>query len=391
MLVYLGLTLLILLVSCWLYIRFRFRFWSQQPVFHIYNLWAWIYPYGLVQHAQPPMTKFYDTTVNHCQFGELSAEKKELFYHLINGHFMPHKREQYSPTRKAVFDYLKGHAAPVWISLLFDSQILADKGVNGLDTTRRLIGAMTSRPIDMLLYDKPLSVSYVDYLCVHKSQRKKGVAPRVIYSHYRNSRMKNSRDVFLFKREGTVNFMVPLTAYMAYCFPTKYLNKPNFMIPNNISCHLVNGGNFELFAHYVRIIRDNFPCSAFPSMSNLKQLVESRLLLITLIMDANEVVGCYVFRDPHTTYSGGRSLEAIASCFSPGYQELLVECFSNALVLASREMSYIYVVIENISNNGHILKNVMRRCSSLWESPMAYYLYNFIYRPFLSSNVFLLN
>ena len=159
MLVYLGLTLLILLVSCWLYIRFRFRFWSQQPVFHIYNLWAWIYPYGLVQHAQPPMTKFYDTTVNHCQFGELSAEKKELFYHLINGHFMPHKREQYSPTRKAVFDYLKGHAAPVWISLLFDSQILADKGVNGLDTTRRLIGAMTSRPIDMLLYDKPLSVS----------------------------------------------------------------------------------------------------------------------------------------------------------------------------------------------------------------------------------------
>ena len=38
---------------------------------------------------------------------------------------------------------------------------------------------------------------YVDYLCVHSRHRKKGIAPKTIYSHYVNHRYKHNNVIFL--------------------------------------------------------------------------------------------------------------------------------------------------------------------------------------------------
>ena len=40
------------------YIKIRHRFWSKQPVFHYYNLWYWLRPPGIIQHAFPEANEY---------------------------------------------------------------------------------------------------------------------------------------------------------------------------------------------------------------------------------------------------------------------------------------------------------------------------------------------
>ena len=76
---------------------------------------------------------------------------------------------------------------------------------------------MTTRPLDCLIDDKEMKLYYVDYLCVHKEHRKH-VALKTIYTHYVNHRNRHKNIVFLFKREGEVTLIVPLTIYKSYIY-----------------------------------------------------------------------------------------------------------------------------------------------------------------------------
>ena len=132
---------------------------------------------------------------------------------------------------------------------------------------------MTTRPLNAILNGNEVSVDYVDFLCVHKSHRKKGLAQKIIYSHYFNSRKDRAGPVFLFKREGVINFIVPLTVYTAYVFPLKNLKHPNLELPNNIICHLINDSNFSLFAHFFEDIKNHFKSFITPELAHIKHLV----------------------------------------------------------------------------------------------------------------------
>ena len=88
MILYALLGLVIFYLLFFAFIKIRFRFWSSQPVFHLYNLFYWLWPCGIIQHGQPPKTKFYNAKVITKNFQDFSAEKKALFYTLIKLHFL---------------------------------------------------------------------------------------------------------------------------------------------------------------------------------------------------------------------------------------------------------------------------------------------------------------
>ena len=74
---------------------------------------------------------------------------------------------------------------------------------NNIISRKQIVAIMTTRPVQIQI-KKTASSSlkmysyYVDYLCVEKEQRKKGIAPITIYSHYLNQRYKHENIVFLF-------------------------------------------------------------------------------------------------------------------------------------------------------------------------------------------------
>jgi len=63
MILYALLGIVIIYLLFFAFIKFQFRFWSVQPVFHLYNLFYWMWPCGIIHHGQPPKTKFYDAKV----------------------------------------------------------------------------------------------------------------------------------------------------------------------------------------------------------------------------------------------------------------------------------------------------------------------------------------
>jgi len=347
-------------------------------------LFYWVYPIGIIQHGTPPLTKYYDNKVVTKIFADVSTEKKELFYTLIKSHFLNEKKEKYDPPKYAVMEYFNGHNRNSHLSLQFEF-------LPHISNETKLISAMSSRPVNAILNNNKVKMNYVDFLCVHKNNRRKGFAQKMIYSHYSNARGLGAGPVFLFKREGIINFIVPLTVYNAYVFPLKYLKHPNLEIPNNIVCHLLNDANFTLFVHFFEEIKRNFKCCITPDLSHIKHLVSKKLLHICLIMEGHESVGVYIYRTPFTSYEGQQSIECIASYYKIGYHDIFISSFRNTIALINKVSPIDILVMENLSNNNDILTHLLKKTAVLWKCPMAYFLYNFAYTPFFPSDVFLIN
>lgn len=359
------------------FIKFKFRFWANQPVFHIYNFLYWIYPCGVIQVRQPPITNFYDNKILTKKWQDFSNIKKELFYNLIQLHFLNKKKEKYNPPRYAVMDYFNEHNNNCYLSLLKKNNII--------------ISGITSRPLNATLNKNNIIVNYVDFLCIHKSYRKKGLAQNIIYSHYFNVRKDKASSIFLFKREGSINFIVPLTIYIANVFSLKYLKDLDLNLPSDTTCHLVNNLNFSLFLNFFQEIKNNFKCFITPDVSHIKHLVSKKLLFIFLIMKGTKPIATYIYRIPFITYEKKQSIELISSYYKPEYYDEYIKSFKNTINLINKQLSIDILILEKISNNIDLNNFLIKKYSILWKCPMAYFLYNFYNKPFYPNDVFLIN
>ena len=65
--------------------------------------------------------------------------------------------------------------------------------------------------------------------------------------------------------------------------------------------------------------------------------------------------------------------------------------FENTIALINQIFPIDILILERISNNTDLNDFLIKRYPVLWKCPMAYFLYNFAYRPFFPSDVFLIN
>ena len=114
----------------------------------------------------------------------MSTEKKALFYTFIKSHFLNNKKEKYNPPKFAVLDYFNAHNRISHLSLQFELLPTPNKGYLSDNTATKIVSAMTTRPLNAILNNNEVKVDYVDFLCVHKDDRKKGLAQKIIYSNY---------------------------------------------------------------------------------------------------------------------------------------------------------------------------------------------------------------
>ena len=207
---YLGIVLAIICIIIGIY-KVKYPFWSKQPVFHYHNLKYWMFPPGIIQHDKPEKNKFYNEKIEFSDYFSLDYSKKLKFIYFIRKNYMPHKHECYNPPKKGILNYFKNHNDKSYISLKMENN--------------KILGCMSTRPLNCFIKDKKIDLHYVDFLCVDSKHRKKGIAPEVIYSHYLNHRNKHKSVVFLFKREGARTLIVPLTTYYNYMFDITYWDK----------------------------------------------------------------------------------------------------------------------------------------------------------------------
>lgn len=369
----------------YIYYKLKYPFWSVQPVFHFHNIRYWMFPPGIIQHERPKINKFFDSNVKFADINTVTTEKKALFASLIKSQFMPHKHEKYVPKNKDIFNYFVSHNKPCFISLLYKPIIINNK------LSKTLISSMTTRPLKLVIDKKRLNLYYVDFLCVHDNHRKKGIAPKTIYSHYYNHRIHNEESIFLFKRDGNTTAIVPLTAYNNYGFDLHHLSKTKQLTLPQTKCVLLTDASMRLYYELDRHIQSQVSCYISPNYSHLKHLIESDLLHIGIVIESNNLKAIYIFRNSHTIYESKASVECIASYNNGLNDNDFIKGFLDCLVMVMERFHYKIVFIENISHNNIIAKYMIKNFKLLFKCSSSYYFYNFGHHPISSNDVFIIN
>ena len=390
-------------LSLILYIKLKFKFWNIQPVFHVYDFIYYLFPPGIINHQLPEKNKYYNSkNIQVLSFSELSELKIKQFISFIKTNYFQNKQYKnniFYPEYNNIVPYFKGHNATCFISLYYEEELLYNAKDSTSIENQKLIGAMTTRPIHINIINKGnFDVYYVDYLCVDKQRRKQGIAEQIIQSHEYVQRHSNQNIVVsLFKREGELTGIVPLTIYDSYCFSIVKWKMPAHL-DAKYSIVECSKSNIDFLYEFLKVNENQFQLFALPELSNIIELISSGNMYIYFIVDRsittfNNILCCYFFRKSCTFLEKG---EEVLSCIgsingSGSINDFFIHGFKIIVCkIREKHKDFHYLAIENISHNEIIINNLKLKTKPYIIMPCAYFFYNFAYFTFISKKVFIL-
>jgi len=377
------------------YIRVKYQFWARQPVFHYYDLYYWFNNVGVIEPTLPEKNKYYN--YNIVSTNELTTIQTEDVIQFIQSNYITNKdnrANKFTPTTTEFVPYFSSHNKKCVYSILKEPELLQENKTTNIVTLDKTIGFITSRPLhvsitkDTIVFD----VYYVDYLCVDKMHRQKGIAPQLIQTHEYNQRHGESTiKVSLFKREDELTGIVPICAYDTYGFSADKWSVSGLM-PIVLKC---DKQNMHHLFNFIQTNKSAFELTILLEMGPLLELVATNNVVIYMQMDlaSAEIQSAYFFRKSCTYIADG--IEVLA-CFASiqgntNKKEDFVRGFKTVVCAIQKEYpQYKYVSIERISHNGDIIDNLIQKASP-HISKTAYFFYNFAYQTFKSDKVLILN
>lgn len=354
------------------YFRLKFKFWSRQPVFHLHNIYYWIYYYfkesGIITDKLPDDSRFFDEKIQVYNYLDFPTEKKEPLADFIRNNFLTKKRENFNPPDDYVLDTFNNHDNLVTVSIKeYNNKILACMGMF---------------PIKCKLNETRIDVNYVDYLCVDKEHRKKNYAPNQIFTHLYHLQKMNNNFVCFFKRENKTNALVPFTTYYNYMFKIENWTFCYDFDQPNMSIVFIDKKNLNKFHQIFQESINAFKYTFTPNLSHIFHLVEKQHIKIAALLINQEFFGYYIMRNAHTTYNGDKSLQVTTSYKNKNISdEVFTLGFLISMSILSKDWDTKVLFIENISNNNIILKLLLEKYIYLAKIKNALYFYNYVIHP----------
>ena len=409
--------------------RTKYRFWILQPVFHYYDFWWWFYNKGVIRDELPSKNKYTNTaSVSTLRLSDKIVEKEANLLnksiHLIQFNYLKEKNSVYKPTKNNIMPYFEGHSQPCYWSFYRTKELLNNNKTGKVVEEDKLLGIITSRPLKVTINtnktnktnktNNTMYVYYVDFLCVDKLWRKKGIAPQLIQTHEYNQSW-NNKDicVSLFKREEEITGIVPLTIYQMYCFPLQYwaYKVNDHLEPMNQRIKMLTGDKQNIYYFYNLVeqliststsaskTNAKWDITIMADISNIIKLVETGNLIIKMLLVANEIEAVYIFRKTCTFLHGKEIIALTASIHNTDSRELtrmefiegFKHCFQSLLDGSKDGSKYGYLLVEDISDNNSIINNISQYVAPIIKSQCAYFFYNFAYSPFQSGKCLIVN
>lgn len=353
------------------YIKIKYKFWSIQPVFHLYNLSYWIFPPGTLNKTKPQINKY--TNLKEIAFINYNQlENIDLFINFIQKYYLNTSEIIYKPTKNNIVPYFDNTKKSYFSIYKKDDEI---------------VGVMTSRVLNVILGNIKFPTYYVDYLCVKTENRKSGIAQQIIQTHDYNQRTYTNISSSLFKRENQLNAIIPLVTYISFGYNMEKWN--NIIILHN-SLSLVSIKKLNI-ANFIKFISQNtkkFDACILPEINIILQLIESKNIYIYALYQGDTIMCIYIFRDASTTYNGKHTINLFASINNTISTEFIKGFYLCINILKNK---YKNIIIENLSQNKIIIDDVNNKYKPFIKSPTAYYFYNFVTRPLLSNKVLIIN
>lgn len=386
----------LILICIYIFIRIKYGFWVLQPVFHIYDLTYMIKPPGIIDDSLPSKNKYTNfKDIDTMIFSDMTNIQKQRFINLIKVNYLQNNDNIFSPQEQNIIPYFIGYNDKTFISFFYKDEHLLNTNNGNLITDRKIIGAITSRPLYIIINNgnknAKLTAYYVDYLCVDKMYRKKGIAPQLIQTHHYNQRQLNKKIlVSLFKREDELTGIVPLCVYTTYGFPVDKWSKPNDL-SGEYKLLEINSQNFRFLYDFININKNKFDIVINTEFTNILELIKSKNLFVYSLLCDEKIICCYFFRKSCVQLEKG--LEVL-SCFASICvcdKDIFIQGFKISFWKIAAENFFGFAAIECISHNGILIDNIMLKTKPIVMSPTAYFFYNFAYPTFKSEKVLIIN
>lgn len=378
------------------YIRIKYRFWAVQPVVHFYDIYYWFVDAGIIEKDLPTKNKYYDPDIKTILFEDVDKIKLTKVINLIHLNYIFNKEcreNKFTPKEENISSYFIGHNSKCYWSFYYEPRLIQDTKSNDIIEEDNLITIMTGRPlhVEIIKPNIKMDVYYIDYLCVDKSQRKKGLAPKMIQTHEYNQRHANKQiNVSLFKREDELTGIIPLCAYDTYGFKIAKWRAPQELTAQ-YKFLLCDVQNMYYLMDFININKSRFEIHIISELGNIVELVKTQNIYIYILMEETTICSAYFFRKSCTYVEKGEEvLSCIASLNVLSCEKMFVHGFKIAFwKIKEKYEDYKYLIVEKISHNNIIIKDLVKKTHPL-ISKTAYFFYNFAYRTFESDKVFIL-
>lgn len=386
----------IIIFIIYIYIKIKYGFWVYQPVFHIYDLGYYFNAPGIINHSLPTKNKYTNfKNIETVVYTELSKLKVTRFVNFIKANYLQNKDNIYAPESSNVTPYFYGHNDKSFVSFYTEDNFMVDRKKGTTIEDKKIIGVMTTRPVNVMINngdkDASFKAYYVDYLCVDKFKRKKGIAQQIIQTHhYNQSHINKNIVVSLFKREDELTGIIPLCVYSTFGFPVDKWTKP-MDLEAVYKLVEINPQNFHFFFDFFENNKNNFDIVISSEMSNIIELVKTKNIFIYVIIVDDEIVCSYFFRKSCVQIE--KNIEVL-TCFASinnTDDTIFIQGFKISFWKIAAENYFGFAAIENISHNNIIIDNILVKTKPLIISPTAYFFYNFAYPTFKSHKVLIIN
>ena len=388
----------LILFIIYIYIRIKYGFWFSQPVFHVYDFLYIFNPPGIIQHRLPEKNKYTNfKNIDTILFDELTELKQKRFVKFITANYLQNRDNIFSPKSENIIPYFKGHNTKSFITFYKEDNVMVDLKKGTMIEDKKIIGIMTSRPIHIVMNNSDTNAIfdayYVDYLCVDKNYRKKGIAPQIIQTHEYNQRHLNKNIVVsLFKREDELTGIVPLCVYTTYGFSVDKWVKPHDL-DAAYKIVEINAQNVHFLFDFIKDNDRQFDIVINIEVTNIIQLINSKNIFIYVIILHDKIISAYFYRKSCTFVE--KNMEVL-SCFASinifnNDPNIFIQGFKISFWKIAAENFFGFSAIEEISHNHIIIDNLKIKTNPLVISPTAYFFYNFAYPTFSSDKVLIIN
>lgn len=390
---YIYLIIFILIILWFAYTKIKYPFWNIQPVFHTYDYWRyWAGSPFIIQKQYPMKTKF-------CQFdlvktiamSDATETQQKQYIELLQSHYIESDRILVTLNEENLTAYFIGHNNPSYLSFYNEKHYAYDGSqISAFDYP---VGCMSSRPINILMEmkDPAKAVNQIicffwDFICIHREHRPKKIIRNLIQTHEYNQRIRNPDiSVSLFKKEiDLCDGIVPLTKYISYTFYLRNIHvRP---LPPHFTMIRIFKENLDILSDFLYLISHSekhlFSFCAIPDLGSLTSLINSTNLFVYCLKRGEHIYGMYFVKDMKTQYEelNGGTLQCIGSVMNSNSPSLFTQGFIHCMrEILKIDKTFQMLMIDNTSHNAMILLKWRENHNVVFETPSAYYLYNFVY------------
>lgn len=405
--IYLCITLIIILISIFVYIKLSFPFWNIQPVYHSYDFWRRLYMYPFIIHPTFRIThtnKFHDLqNVEIIPFVDATNENKQTFINLLQCFLLPSENSIFVFNYENLETYFGGHMFSSFISFYKEEYNKTD------------IACISSRSGELFVKISnenciPIPIYYIDFLCIKRDLDYKKISrillqthiyKQQILQHIENIQNKCSQTIIMisiFRREKELlNGIIPLILFKTIFYKISNFNQITIPFPEHVLLINITPTNLDIFIDFLEECKNSKRFSVFlrTDISNLIGMIKSGLLYVYCLKYFDIIYGVYVFRDTRSNYDDfGSILQLVVSINNCSSQELFINGFFHSMNEIVKKMPvYQIIMIDEISDNSIILRTYEQIYKQkIVEYLSAYYLYNMIvpYSPLKTFDFFIL-